>query len=180
MSQKNGLLGPNGATPVLNGGALWQLMTTSALTQLKAASGVLERLGLNTAGTGSAVAFYDGLSFTVTRSIAAPGVVTWPAGQKPVAGTAVKFSTTGALPTGLTAGTTYYVSTASATANAAALADTQAHALAGTNSITTTGTQSGVHTAWDVSRPIGSWSTTAQGSPEIGAACTYGIIANPT
>jgi hypothetical protein len=45
---------------------------------------------------------------TVTISIATPGVVTDTA-HGLADGTAVKFTTTGALPTGLTAGTTYYV-----------------------------------------------------------------------
>lgn len=49
-------------------------------------------------------------STTVTISNASPGVVTWTAhGLLP--DTAVVFTTTGALPTGLTAGTTYYVKT---------------------------------------------------------------------
>lgn len=49
-------------------------------------------------------------SATVTISNASPGVVTW-TGHGLVADTAVVFTTTGALPTGLTAGTTYYVKT---------------------------------------------------------------------
>jgi hypothetical protein len=49
-------------------------------------------------------------SATVTISNASPGVVTW-TGHGLVANTPVVFSTTGALPTGLTAGTTYYVKT---------------------------------------------------------------------
>lgn len=74
----------------------------------------------------------------VTMTIAAPGVVTWNAhgltdGQK------VKFSTTGALPTGLTAGTTYYV------VNAAANTFQVAATLGGA-AIATTSTQSGAHT----------------------------------
>lgn len=49
-------------------------------------------------------------STTVTISNASPGVVTW-TGHGLEANTPVVFSTTGALPTGLTAGTTYYVKT---------------------------------------------------------------------
>ena len=75
----------------------------------------------------------------VTMTIASPGVVTWNAhglsnGQE------VRFSTTGALPTGLTAGTTYYV--VSASTNSFSVAATPGGA-----AIATTGTQSGVHTA---------------------------------
>lgn len=180
MSQQNGLLGPNGATPVLSGGALWSNLVASINRQIKAAAGVVQSLGVNTAGTTSAIALYDGLSQTVTISIATPGVLTWPAGTKPAAGTAIKLTTTGALPTGLTSNTTVFVSTAGATANASQIADTQAHALAGTNSIATSGSQSGVQTAWDVSNPIGTYATTAQDNVPIGAACQSGIIAIAT
>jgi hypothetical protein len=49
-------------------------------------------------------------SSSVTITVASPGVVTWTGhGLKP--NTAVQFSTTGTLPTGLTAGTTYFVKT---------------------------------------------------------------------
>lgn len=75
----------------------------------------------------------------VTVTIAAPGVFTWTAHGLAV-DTPVKFSTTGALPTGVTAGTTYYVKTVPS-------ADTfQIAATPGGAAITTTGTQSGVHT----------------------------------
>jgi len=79
-------------------------------------------------------------SATVTVTIAAPGVFTWTAHGLAV-GDAVQFTTTGALPTGITASTTYYVKTV-------ASADTfTVAATAGGSAITTTGTQSGVHTA---------------------------------
>lgn len=85
-------------------------------------------------------------SAVVTLTIASPTVISWTA-HALAAGAGVKFATTGALPTGLTAGTTYYVSTASLATDTFRIADTQAHALAGTNSINTSGSQSGVHTA---------------------------------
>ncbi|NTE87196.1 hypothetical protein [Agrobacterium rubi] len=78
----------------------------------------------------------------VTATIAAPGVISWPV-HGLVAGAPVKFSTTGALPTGLTAGTTYYV--VNPTTDAFSVAATPGGA-----AITTTGTQSGVHTATTV------------------------------
>ncbi|NTG48575.1 hypothetical protein G6M04_14375 [Agrobacterium rhizogenes] len=81
-------------------------------------------------------------SSTVTMTIAAPGVVSWTA-HGLIAGTPVKFTTTGALPTGLTAGTTYYV--VNPTTDAFSVAATP-----GGSAITTTGTQSGVHTATTV------------------------------
>ncbi|MGO6879475.1 hypothetical protein ACC734_16890 [Rhizobium ruizarguesonis] len=75
----------------------------------------------------------------VTMTIASPGVISWTA-HGLAAGTAIKFSTTGALPTGLTAGTTYYV--VNPTTDALSVSATPGGA-----AINTTGTQSGVHTA---------------------------------
>jgi hypothetical protein len=81
----------------------------------------------------------------VTISIANPGVLTWTAhGQAD--GTPIMFTTTGALPTGITASTYYYLR--SVTVDTCWLYDTAAHAITGgtTGRITTSGTQSGVHT----------------------------------
>ncbi len=74
---------------------------------------------------------------TVTISIASPAVISY-ADHKLKPGDAVKFATTGALPTGLVAGTTYYVITAGLTANAFEVAATQGGA-----AINASGTQSG-------------------------------------
>lgn len=84
-------------------------------------------------------------SATVTISIAAPGVVSWTAHGLPV-GTPVVFHTSGALPTGLVPGTTYYVSLTGYGVNAFSVAATQAAALTG-STITTSGSQSGTQTA---------------------------------
>ena len=73
--------------------------------------------------------------FTVT--IASPGVVTFTSSEL-VDGTAVVLETTGALPTGLTVGTVYYV--VNAASNVCNLATTP-----GGSPITTTGAQSGTH-----------------------------------
>lgn len=73
----------------------------------------------------------------VAISIASPGVVTY-AGHALVNGNTVKFATTGALPTGLNAGTTYYVR--NATEDTFSLSATAAGTL-----IVTSGTQNGVH-----------------------------------
>lgn len=81
---------------------------------------------------------------TVTISIASPAVVA-SSGHALVADTPVVFSTTGALPTGLTAGTTYYVKNPTADAY-------QLSATVGGAAINTSGTQSGVHTA--TARPL--------------------------
>jgi hypothetical protein len=77
---------------------------------------------------------------TVTITIAAPGVITLNA-HGLVNGHAVKFSTDGALPTGITAGTTYYVR--NATANTFNLSTAYK---ATATVITTSGSQSGTHT----------------------------------
>lgn len=78
-------------------------------------------------------------SSTVTITIASPGVLTWNA-HGMSNGTAVRLTTTGSLPTGLTAGTTYYVVNA-------ATNTFQLSATLGGTAINTSGTQSGTHTA---------------------------------
>lgn len=79
-----------------------------------------------------------GTIFTVT--IANPAVFTKVA-HGLAAGNPIIFSTTGALPTGLTAGTTYYVIAAGLTADAFEVSTS-----AGGVAVITTGSQSGVHT----------------------------------
>lgn len=79
---------------------------------------------------------------TVTISIATPGVITWNA-HGLSAGAPVRLTTTGTLPTGLAAGTIYYVAASPAPAtNTFSLA-----AAAGGAAINTTGAQTGTHTA---------------------------------
>lgn len=88
-----------------------------------------------------------------TISIASPGVVTWSAhGLK--ANATVYFTTTGALPSGLTASTpatstptAYYVVGSSITATTFQVASSIANAVAGI-AINTTGSQSGTHSAF--------------------------------
>lgn len=79
------------------------------------------------------------VSSTVTITIASPAVVTWTA-HGLSNGQAVRFTTTGALPTGLAAATVYFV--VSAATNTFQVAATPGGA-----AINTSGTQSGVHTA---------------------------------
>jgi hypothetical protein len=91
-------------------------------------------------------------SATATITIASPGVVTWTAhglqNHMPV-----KFTTTGALPTGLLVGHTYWV------INKAT--DTfQLSLVPGGTAINTSGTQSGVHTAISAPHGDGDGSTT--------------------
>jgi hypothetical protein len=110
----------------------------------------------------------------VTITVAEPGVVTWN-GHGLAAGTPVTLSTTGALPTGLVAATTYYV--VSPTDNAFSLALTP-----GGDPINTSSTQSGVHTA--VAQPVGEtaliygfamYGTTTGGGPDASRLISFPI-----
>lgn len=84
---------------------------------------------------------------TVTITIASPGVVTWTAhGMSTFGLSPVVLSTSGALPTGLVAGTIYWTVPGTVTANTFQLATSIANAIAGT-AINTTGSQSGTQTA---------------------------------
>lgn len=80
-----------------------------------------------------------GTASTVTMTIASPCVVTWTNNGLEV-GAPIVFTTTGALPTGLTAGTRYFVSNV-LTTNTFRVSATQ-----GGPDINTSGTQSGTHT----------------------------------
>jgi microcystin-dependent protein len=94
-------------------------------------------------------AFLGG-SQTVTISIATPGVVTVSSGVSPKPGATIVFSTTGALPTGLTAGTTYYVRTSSWTSTTFTVSTTSASGSA----VNTTGSQSGTQTMARISLAV--------------------------
>jgi hypothetical protein len=80
---------------------------------------------------------------TITVTIATPAVVSW-TGHGLAEGAPVVFTTTGALPTGITAGTTYYVSKTPG-ANSFNISTSVANAAAGTL-VATSGSQSGTHT----------------------------------
>jgi hypothetical protein len=104
-------------------------------------TGLYPVTALDTDTTGTAVTIdlaYK--SSTVTISIAAPGVVTWTDHGLSVNDT-IRFTTTGALPTGLAINTTYYVKTVLSPNRFTVSAS------AGGAAITTSGTQSGVQTA---------------------------------
>ena len=81
----------------------------------------------------------DDPTSTVTITVASPGVVTW-TGHSLQNGDRVRFTTSGALPGGLSPAATYYV--VSAAPNTFSVA-----AALGGAAIATTGTQSGTHTA---------------------------------
>jgi hypothetical protein len=81
-------------------------------------------------------------SATVTMTIAAPGVVTW-TGHGMSSGNSITFTTTGALPTGVTTDTQYWITVVDA--NTFRLSTSLINQGAGTL-ITTSGSQSGTHT----------------------------------
>ncbi|MDB5610372.1 MAG: hypothetical protein JWP25_7272 [Bradyrhizobium sp.] len=85
-----------------------------------------------------------GAASTVTISIGTPATIT-DVGHGKSANSPVTFTTTGALPTGITAGTTYYVEGASITSNTYQIATSIANAVAGV-AVATSGAQSGAHT----------------------------------
>lgn len=93
---------------------------------------------------------------TATITIASPGVVTNTA-HGLYTGEGVYFTTTGALPTGLSANTLYYA--IRVTADTFRLATSRANAEAGT-AINTSGSQSGTHTLYYAPWGIGDGSTT--------------------
>lgn len=99
---------------------------------------VLMGLESNDVSTETPSAVADKVS-AVTITIASPGVVSW-ASHTLANDDPIVLTTTGALPTGLVAGTTYYV------LNQAA-GTFQLAATPGGSAIVTTGTQSGTHTA---------------------------------
>lgn len=117
------------------------------------------------------------LSGTVTMTIATPGVVTW-TGHILQNGDPVKFATTGALPTGIIAGTTYYaLSVATNTFRVSATP----HGAA----INTSGSQSGVHTAISAAHGDGDGSTTfnvpdRRGNSAVGHDVMFASAANRT
>lgn len=81
----------------------------------------------------------NALTFTVT--LASPGVFTTSSPHGYAVGEAVTFSTTGALPTGLTAGTTYYI-----VSGGFGTSTFEVSATPGGTAVNTSGSQSGVHT----------------------------------
>ena len=104
-----------------------------------AATGFYELLDADTA-TDEVTIDLPYIDATVTITIAAPGVVTWTSHGLSVNDT-IRFTTTGALPTGLAINTTYYVKEV-LSANTFTVS-----ASAGGAAITTSGTQSGTQTA---------------------------------
>lgn len=93
-------------------------------------------------------------SSVVTITIASPGVISWTAHGK-VAGDKVHFTTTGALPTGLTVNTDYFVIAAGLAADSFRVSTSR-----GGGAVNTSGAQSGVHIAYNSNFGKGDGSTT--------------------
>lgn len=108
------------------------------------------------------------LTATVTMTIATPGVVTH-TGHGLWDGSTVRFTTTGALPTGVTASTDYFITKVDD--NSYKLSTTLANQVAGTY-VATSGSQSGVHTVNNYTSARG----TGVGTPEL--AVVNGIRVN--
>lgn len=133
----------------------------TAFTSSGFTSGALAELNSNlstyyafqwSAGGGVTSWNFDGtLTRTATMTIASPCVVTLTSNGFS-AGQAVQFTTTGALPTGVTAGVTYYAGNIAT--NTFNLYDTEANAITGgaTGRVNTSGTQSGTHTCEHASK----------------------------
>jgi microcystin-dependent protein len=134
-------------TPVAS--IVWVAQNTAPAGYLKANGAAISR----TTYAALFAAIYK--SSTVTMTIAAPGVVFWP-GFTPSPNDPVEFTTTGVLPTGFVTATKYYVVGASIVPGVSY----QLSATPGGTAITTTGSQSGVHTAHNAPFGIGDGSTT--------------------
>lgn len=140
------------ATLAVDGGTAFPIQSVSGLS---IAANVLQagmpyRVTMNPAQTAWLLqdSFAGGVNLdqfnyqsTVTISIASPGVITW-ANHGLTANAQVVFSTTGALPSGLSAATVYYVVGSSITTNTF-----EVSATSGGSAISTSGTQSGTQTA---------------------------------
>lgn len=124
--------------PGLNSGDTNKFATVGYANNL-VASGAPDA-GVATVGISEITAAPDVVLGAVTVTIASPAVATL-AAHGLHAGDRVKFTTSGALPTGIVAGTTYYVIGTGLTAN-----DFQISATLGGSAINTSGSQSGTHT----------------------------------
>lgn len=146
------IIDETGASPTITGGGQMHILTTSG--------GLVKEVGATITVTGRIVFTYyvytdrSGLvtangttwkgSATITMSIASPAVVTWASHGLSI-GDPVVFNTTGALPTGVTAGTTYFVIAAGFGAGSFQFSTTSGGA-----AVNTSGSQSGTHNAYSL------------------------------
>jgi hypothetical protein len=101
--------------------------------------------GINNEASGAAsVVAGGGIAGTFTVTIASPAVITMN-GHGLVANDTIRLETTGALPTGLAAFTTYHVLSTSITGNSFRVSTSQGGA-----AVNTSGSQSGTHTLWSL------------------------------
>jgi hypothetical protein len=131
------------------------LTQTTGLNTYFTTWGALNRVYI-TNGTDK-MAYWNGREFSkvCTITIATPAVISCTT-HGFVAGDAVTFTTTGALPTGLSTGTLYYIISAGLTADAFEVSTTR-----GGSAVNTSGTQSGTHTAINAAGQV----TIADGVP---------------
>lgn len=137
----------NGDQVTLWDGANWSAYTLTELS-ISLASGYVGFAPYDVfayvSGGGPAVETLGWLNATVTMTIASPAVVTWNShGMSNFA--PISFSTSGALPTGVSANTQYWIFNQAA--NTFNIATSLANAIAGT-AINTSGSQSGTHTGY--------------------------------
>jgi hypothetical protein len=155
-----------GPTVPIYSGSTWSLFTMSADLDMALDTSnqlantlydifIWSNAGVLAIGAGPAWA----TSATITVTIATPAVVSWTA-HGLNEGDPVVFTTTGALPTGITAGTTYFVGR-SPGANSFNIATSVANAAAGTF-VATSGSQSGTHTATNGTRTRGAGAGTTE------------------
>jgi hypothetical protein len=110
---------------------------------------------------------------SVTITVASPGVVTW-ANHGLSTGTAIVFSTSGTLPTGLTPGTTYYITSTGASTFTVS-------ATKGGAAITTTGSAGTGHTATTQPTPTTEYFTAkVMGAPVGGGDANSILMLNET
>lgn len=151
--QKNGVTifnSPNLVSPAITGGTATGLDITNIVgvlsdstTQVLTSTSVPWPMTYNTDELLSGVT--KGKTSTITMTIANPCVVTW-TGHGLHADSEVVFTSTGDLPTGITAGTRYYVLSTDLGENTFKISATPQGA-----AIETTGTQSGTHTGTNTS-----------------------------
>jgi hypothetical protein len=138
----------------------WASAASSTLNQYNTDIGNSSnvRTATNTNLLGDAVG--KTVTATVTMTIATPGVVTWTSHGLSTYDKVYFTNSGGALPTGVTASTTYFVTVVDA--NSFKLSTTYNNAVAGTF-VATSGSQSGTHTGFSGGLAIADASATARG-----------------
>lgn len=111
---------------------------------------------------------------TVTMTIASPAVFSYTS-HGLVDGDIVRFTTSGALPTGITAGTDYYVISAGLTSNAFEVSTSN-----GGSAVNTSGSQSGTHTLYRMTRNITKGGTSALVSGDIASGQVFTVVDDGT